>query len=271
MNAISAEKMVFYSKEFNKNGFVLIPEVISKERVDEIKCVVDGLFSDEKLKTRTDTSLADPRYIQHLPDKENKWVPFLLRNTVQLHQVFREMLVEDPIWSIAKHILGDDCKFCGQNVIRNTPGVAISSWHIDGELHFPVPDFVDHHHPDIPPPNLWITVQVPLTDILSDDDGPTQYVPGSHLSGKEPNDPEHPTFLGRGPKSVLCKAGDIYIQNPQCWHRGAPNNSNTTRYVFQTQYAVHWAYRRFGLANNVPIEESERSACDEQILSVLGY
>jgi ectoine hydroxylase-related dioxygenase (phytanoyl-CoA dioxygenase family) len=44
---------------------------------------------------------------------------------------------------------------------------------------------------------------------------------------------------------MLSKAGDVYLFNHQCWHRGAPNVSDRTRYVMQLQYAQRWADRRF--------------------------
>ena len=78
-------------------------------------------------------------------------------------------------------------------------------------------------------PVMWITVQVALTDIESIEHGPTQYVPGSHYSGRTPNDQENPVFDGIGPVSAFSKAGDIYLQDPMCWHRGAPNTSDRTR------------------------------------------
>ena len=95
-------------------------------------------------------------------------------------------------------------------------------------------------------PVLWLTAQVALTDIDTIEYGPTQVlIPGSHYAGRQPNDAENPTFEGRVPVSVLCRAGDIYIQNHQCWHRGAPNLSDRTRYVLQLQYGARWAIRRF--------------------------
>ena len=91
---------------------------------------------------------------------------------------------------------------------------------------------------------------------------------------------------------MLCKAGDVYVQNPNCWHRGvsasalpassrqkslsgaaavqAPNTSERTRYLFQTQYAVDWAFRRFGWMNRVPVPESELRRADDSLLKVLG-
>ena len=75
--------------------------------------------------------------------------------------------------------------------------------------------------------------------------GPTQFVPGSHYSGRRPPTQDNPTFEGREAVPVFCKAGDIYLTNHQCWHRGAPNVSDRTRYVLQLQYATRWADRRF--------------------------
>jgi len=67
-------------------------------------------------------------------------------------------------------------------------------------------------------PVQWFTVQMALSD--SKADGPTQFVPGSQRAGRPPNDPDRISFAGQGLVSVLCKAGDIYMQNKQCWHGG---------------------------------------------------
>ncbi len=50
----------------------------------------------------------------------------------------------------------------------------------------------------------------------------------------------------------------------------APNTSKRTRYLFQTQYAVDWAFRRFGWMNRVPVPESELRRADDSLLKVLG-
>ena len=56
---------------------------------------------------------------------------------------------------------------------------------------------------------LWW--QVLLTDVETLQNGPTQFVPMSHLSGREPNDQQEPSFQGKGPISMIGKAGDAYI------------------------------------------------------------
>jgi ectoine hydroxylase-related dioxygenase (phytanoyl-CoA dioxygenase family) len=94
-------------------------------------------------------------------------------------------------------------------------------------------------------PVFRMTVQIMLTDCDEVKYGPTQFVPGSHYSGRHASDMKNPTFEGREPKSILCKAGAIYLHNGQCWHRGAPNTSDRTRYLLQHAFCQRWISQRF--------------------------
>jgi ectoine hydroxylase-related dioxygenase (phytanoyl-CoA dioxygenase family) len=178
--------------------------------------------------------------------------------------------VREPILSLAKAIVGERCKFVGQNVIRNPPGRAIAHWHVDDVVEFPLPPEIARHDPSVRMPVQWFTIQMALSDIEREEDGPTQVVPGSHYSGRRPNDDVNPVFDGRGPVSIFCKAGDIYLQNNQCWHRGAPNTGTRTRYIIQSQYAQRWAWMRFGAFNRVPLPEDTLRDAGPEVLDVMG-
>jgi ectoine hydroxylase-related dioxygenase (phytanoyl-CoA dioxygenase family) len=267
----SKEKTQQIVEQFYRDGFVHIPGVLTEEEVTALRDKTDELFADPLLAERTNPELADTRYIQLSQHKESGGVlPFILRNTIELDPIFRDMLLREPILSLAEAAVGPDCKFCGQNVLRNLPGLSIDRWHVDGQVHFPLPESVPRHDPRIRMPVMWFTVQMALTDIESIEHGPTQYVPGSHYSGRNPNNQDHPEFEGRGPISIFCKAGDIYLQDPQCWHRGAPNPSNRTRYILQSQYAARWAYWRFSLCNRVPVPENALQTSPDRLLNLLG-
>jgi ectoine hydroxylase-related dioxygenase (phytanoyl-CoA dioxygenase family) len=115
-------------------------------------------------------------------------------------------------------------------------------------VEFPLPPAIPRFDSRMRMPVFWMTIQVALSDIDSLQHGATQFVPTSHYSGRPPQS-ENPVFEGRSPISILCKAGDIYLTNHQCWHRGAPNQSDRTRYLMQLQFAQRWADARFkGLA-----------------------
>lgn len=265
------EKTRAIVEQLHRDGFAHIRGVLTSEEVSALRAKTDELFADPVLFDRTNPELADPRYIQLGRHQESgEELPFILRNTIELDPIFRDMLLREPILGIAEAVVGPDPKFCGQNVLRNLPGVAIERWHVDGQVHFPLPEGVSRHDLRIRMPVTWFTVQMALTDITSIEQGPTQYVPGSHYSGCDPNNQDHPEFEGKGPVSIFCKAGDIYLQDPQCWHRGAPNLSNETRYILQSQYAANWAYWRFSLCNRVPVPEDALHSASDRLLNLLG-
>jgi ectoine hydroxylase-related dioxygenase (phytanoyl-CoA dioxygenase family) len=157
--------------------------------------------------------------------------------------------------------------------------MSIDHFHSDGDAFFPLPDSIKRHDPRVRMPVMWIGVQMALTDIEAIEDGPTQYVPGSHYSGRSLNrnnpsdDPENPEFDGKGPVSVFCKAGDIYLHDPMCWHRGAPNTTDRRRYLLQSQYASSQAYRighAFNQYTPEPVNNDMLRTGSDQFLNLLG-
>jgi Phytanoyl-CoA dioxygenase (PhyH) len=219
------------AETFFRDGCVVVPGVFTPEEV-------------QMLRERTDSYYADRADI---PQKYASYAmnAFVLRYCAELDPLFAGCLTAGPIPGLVAAVLGPHAKFNALNVIRNEPGTAISVWHVDDVLEFPLPEDIPRFDARMRMPVFWFTVQVALSDIDSVENGPTQYVPGSHYSGRKPPVQESPEFEGQGPVDVLCKAGDIYFTNHQTWHRGSPNVSNTTRYVMQLQFAQRWADARF--------------------------
>ena len=258
--------------QFLRDGYVHIPNVLTADEIAALRQRTDELLDDPHLRERDSTNSADGVFVQlEKPHDSNEKIPFILRNSIELDQMFRDMLLREPIFSLAEAILSFNyykgMKFVGQAVIRNNPGLSIDNWHVDGVIHFPLPEDIKRHDPRTHLRVWLVTVQMPLTDIDSIEHGPTQYIPGSHYAGRHPHDQENLEFDGNGPVSVLCKAGDIYIQDSQTWHRGAPNTSDRTRYLFQSEYAAIWP-RRSGRA--LPIAESALHGASDQFLDLVG-
>jgi ectoine hydroxylase-related dioxygenase (phytanoyl-CoA dioxygenase family) len=246
------EQLATITTDFHREGYAVIPDVLKPDVIAEIRRISDEFMNDP----------GPPK--RHIPKG------FILRNTLELHRVFVELLVREPILSLAKAIVGERCKFVGQDVIRNPPGRAIAHWHVDDVVEFPLPPEMQRHDPRVRMPVQSFTIQMALSDIDCEADGPTQVVPGSHYAERGPNDQTNPTFDGRGPVSIFCKAGDIYLQNNQCWHRGAPNTGKRTRHIIQSQYAQRWAWMRCGAFNRVPIPEDTLRAATPEVLDVMG-
>jgi len=193
---------------FYRDGCVIVPGVLGAEECARLRAITD------------DIAKTDPSFVIREPEEKNL--------------AFVELFIREPILSLVRAILGPAARFCAANVIRNQPGQSISHWHVDDIVEYPLP-------PDIarwpaPLPLAWLSVQVALSDILTMEDGPTEIVPGSQLSGRD-SPKENPVFEGHQAEPMLCRAGDIYLFNHQVWHRGSPNTGKRTRYLMQLQYA----------------------------------
>jgi hypothetical protein len=213
---------------FHRDGVALVRGVLTPDQVEELRQASDAIFADPEQR-----------------EKHRHPIDFVIARLYDGPRVFRDTLTREPIHGLVAAVLGAGCEVVGLNTIRNPPARAITRWHVDDVLEFPLPPEVPRHDLRARMPVTWLTVQVALSDIENLEHGPLQYVPGSHYSGRQPDDPESPSFEGRGPVSVYCRAGDAYLLNHQCWHRGAPNNSDRTRYILQLQFGARWAIRRF--------------------------
>jgi hypothetical protein len=242
--------------DFYRDGFVVVPGVLTSGEVEALRARTEALMADP--------ALQGTQFLRTAVTTQVLWYAHAL------DPIFGDLLVREPILSLVEAILGPEPRLCGQNVIRSRTGEGIATWHVDDMVEFPLPDEVPRHDPRLRMPVFWLTVQVALTDIDGAEHGPTEVVRGSHYSGRQPNDPARPSFEGRGPEPILCKAGDIYLLYHQTWHRGAPNQSDRTRYLLQSQYARRWATVRFGHPFfNRPLPDHLLEGADERLLRVM--
>ena len=240
--------------DFYRDGVGLIPQVLNPDEVAQLRELGDRYIDHPELTTR---GYAAPVISA-----------MVLRCTQSLHRAFCDMLIREPFLSLAEEILGPNAGFCGQNIIRSDKDTAVSTWHIDDILEFPLPPEIPRHDARMRMPVFWFSFQLALSDIDSPEKGPTEYVPGSHYSGRQP-DPSC-QFEGRGPESVLCRAGDVYLFNHQTWHRGAINRSNQRRYLMQSQYCKAWGPYRFASADaQCKLDADELAGASQRMLKLL--
>jgi hypothetical protein len=239
--------------DFQRDGYRVIPGVLDADEVRALRTAVDRVF-------------AEPRWA----DNHNLYGPYVATRLFEVDPVFEDMLTREPIISLAESILGPDCHLVAQNVVRNAPGQAIDFWHVDDVLIFPTAPDMARHDARLTMPVHILTVQILLTDVDGPEHGPTQFVPGSHYSGKQPNDRHTPSFEGVGPVSLFGKAGDIYLHNGQAWHRGAPNTSDRTRYLLQLAYSRRWVSQRLYPFVNYQLPNDVVERADERRRRVLG-
>jgi len=249
----SAEKTREIIVTYNREGCVHIPQVFAPDEVVALKAAIDRVFAGRSPKTVASFS-----------------GEYIAMRLFEWDNLFRDLLVREPVISLMEAIFGADCHLIANNVVRNRPGEAISTYHVDERLMYPLPEGVARHDPRVIFPMHLLNVQMPMTDIESIEFGPTQYVPESHFSGRHPNDPLDPVWEGRRGVSIFCKAGDVYFQHGQVWHRGAPNTSNCTRYLLQQAFASRMIAQRFFPFLNYRMPDHVLEGAGERLLRVLG-
>ena len=222
-------------EQFNREGYYSLGPVLE---ADEVEALKDGM-----VRKHNDAEMRADEEGDHVRGTS-------LMRMFEHDNAHRDLNVREPFVSLAEAILGDDCHVMAQNALLTDPvnggrAPGPGAWHTDDLVYFPLPAGVERHDPRITMPCFVFQIFTPLTDVESVEKGPTQLVPGSHYSGRQAPKEESPTFEGRGPVSMLARAGDAYMFTSQIWHRGAPNTSDQTRYLTGVTYSKRFVSQRF--------------------------
>lgn len=236
---------------FLRDGIILLP----------------GLLAERAAALRTELA----EQFAHAPADPGEPLPDIVRFRIfERSRAWRDLIALEPVVSLMEALLGPECHLLSQNALMTQPGKAIDAWHVDDEVFFPLPAGVDQH--PVRPPVLVVCAFVLLSDVPDLDHGPTQVVPGSCWSGRHPPSPhEEPVYAGRGPLSICGRAGDVYLQHTQCWHRGAPNRSAQARWLVGTMYGRRYMAQRLYPFVNYQLPPSVEEGADPRLRRLLGH
>ena len=227
--SLSGEEIQQSAEAFIREGYVLIRGVLPPERCAAFRAEIDRIFREVP---------------QDHP--EQGYSAGLRVKLFHYSWLIAEHMDCSPVIEIVEKILGETCHLVSNNIVRNDKSWAISNWHVDEEVLFPLPEGVEHDD-RVVMPCLSLNSQWYLTDVGTED-GPTQVVPYSHRSGRQPPKTEGdalPSYRGHPAVSLLARAGDVALQHAQVWHRGDVVRSEKTRYMLQYSYGKRCFAQRF--------------------------
>lgn len=211
-------------KQFEENGFLVIPDLFSPEEVAEIRTAMDRVFDAE-----------DPANIR---EKKSG----VVRTAMGLHlrdELFARLVRHPRLVEPAQQIAGDDLYV--QQVKINVKAA------FDGELWQWHQDFSTHHADDGNPEPLALNLHIFLDDV-TEFNGPLYFFKGSHKFG--PVATRHDTVSTSYPLWVIeeesvkeisesCplfsatgKAGTVLIFGDCLLHGSPPNISPSNRSIF---------------------------------------
>lgn len=217
---------------FHREGYLVLPDVLSAEEVAQLRSGVEQAFSKPCEEAR-------------MYNLERNWRPKMFEQGPAF-----EALVDHPgVIDLIEAILGKDCHLIAMSCLRTGPGTEIAFWHADEAVRFPRPPDVPLD-PRIEAPCFIINLNYYLCDV-DEELGPTQFVPGSHRSGRQPGPEDkdadgNPFYEGQGVVSAVGKAGTAVMWHDQTWHRGGISRAKDRyRWVQQAPYGRRFIAQRF--------------------------
>ncbi len=237
-----------------EDGYAYFPEAIDAQAVAELRDAMDRLTANEDSFDQFTTPESGGFFNKHINNAFNR------------DPVFLKYVGQSGIIDLAEAIHGQDCHILGMTAWVTGPGRPDQSLHCDWlPVEIPEDLLAD---PRVKMPIFISTAHYYLND-LSEELGPTKFIPGSHKSGRLPNGATE--WRGRTEQSVLCKAGDVVMFRSEVWHRGTANRSNETRYLLQVHYAQRMITQKLPpYLNRFEFHPDILAHCTQRQLRLLG-
>ncbi|TMV51277.1 phytanoyl-CoA dioxygenase family protein [Paenibacillus mesophilus] len=205
------------SKQFHEQGYLLLPDVLPREKVDRLNAAIDGIVAEEP------ESLA-----------------YNIYNSVERHDEIASLIDEPTLLPLVVNLLGYNIQLHISHLTIRKPNPndeqtttsSFINWHQDGP------------HPQFPSISgitslYYLKTCYILSDMSEPDRGNTKVVPGSH---NRPFRPDHHNVREALQDEVqICgKPGDVFVFGQNLWHAGSVNRSGHTRRQLFLGYSPIW-------------------------------
>jgi len=198
-------------RELDEQGFVRLPGFIGDERLQRLRSRIHELFDSE--------GEAAGAEFRREPGARR------LANLVDKGGVFVDAILDGDVLAHVGHVLGQRFKLSSLNARSANPrSDDAQPLHVDAGA---LPD--DRGY--------WVCNTVWLLDDFTTENGALRAVPGSHRSGRAPQDAVADPRLPH-PDEVLVtgRAGDLVVMNSHLWHGGTANRTDRPRLALHAFY-----------------------------------
>jgi len=194
--------------DLDEAGYHMIPSVISTDKADEARIILEQLLKDEATE-------------QALQAKTQRVGRIAVK-----HPIFLEFMTHPTIVALWRKYLGDDmiCSTWSGNTVY--PGADRIGWHSDYPYWSIQPPY---------PPGRLAGQTIWLLNDLTEENGATAMLPKSHLKGVPPPSDLKQQWIKEG-KILTGKRGDVIVMHGACWHTARPNKTDEIRSVLLGMY-----------------------------------
>lgn len=198
-------------QQLQADGYVILREFIAPERLAMLRQQVEAIYAAQG-------QSAGSEYRQEPQTRR-------LANLVNCGELFEQVVAEPQILSLVQRVLGDAFKLSSLNFRSADP---YSEW--VQPLHCDVGAVPDEK-------GFWVCNTIWLLDDFTADNGTTRFVPGTHHTGKLPQDVlADPSAPHPAEKILLEKAGTVVVMNAHMWHGATANRTAHHRRALHSFY-----------------------------------
>ena len=198
-------------RELDERGYVVLPDFMGPELLAALRRRVDELYAEEGEHSGSE--------FKQEPQARR------LANLVNKGEIFGRMILTPEVLERVGYVLGTEFKLSSLNARTGNPhSDTPQPLHADSGA---VPDEKGY----------WVSNSVWMLDDFTPQNGATRVVPGSHRSGKLPQealgDPAAPH-----PDELLLtgKAGTVAVMNAHTWHGATANRTDRPRRALHAFY-----------------------------------
>jgi ectoine hydroxylase-related dioxygenase (phytanoyl-CoA dioxygenase family) len=198
-------------QQLDEQGYVLLENFMGDDLLNALRSRIGELYAEEG-----DRAGSEFRTEEHA---------HRLANLVDKGEIFRRAIVLPRLLDYVRHVLGPDIKLSSLNARSADPGTDVGQpLHVDMAA---IPDEKGY----------WVCNTVWMLDDFTLENGATRMVPGSHRSGKRPQDVLDDPMASHPEEVVLIgKAGGVAVMNAHMWHGGTANRTTSPRLAMHAFY-----------------------------------
>ena len=228
-------------KKYEKDGYIIIDNVIDKVILDKIKLATDKIVEKASFINKSNDQY-------DLADNHSKNKPSIrrIKQPQNFDNTFKELLFYPSVIDKVTSLLGNNFRLHNGKMNMKSPSAGgLVDWHQDWA-------FYPHSNDDV------LAVGIMLDDMTLEN-GSVLFVPGSH-KGQVYNHHHNGYFAGAidikknsidlsKTVEVTGKAGSITIHHARLLHASKPNNSNSMRRFLLWEFAANDAWPLMGINN----------------------
>lgn len=235
----SSEQMDEWLASFERDGFVVLPEIIPKSRVLALTEALLRVEAEHGF-GYAKTSFEGLKTVR-------------INNLLVHDELFWTVPLEPEVLTLAERLLDRELLLSSLCSLTLGPGQEAQPLHEDTQQ-IPLP------RPRAP---LAINAIWALSN-FTEDNGATHIVPGSH---KQPSSPPYGAEIDT--VQATMKAGSIMLFDSALWHKGGANTTSMRRYALSCYYCAGWLRQQENMQLGVPADVARR--LPQRLQELCGY